>query len=351
MVLTAHAVLACHASGVERVVLRETEESEARTVVGELIIEASDGGVMLQSDDGHVWTIQPDQIEKRESDESELIPLGEAEIGQRMLAELPQGFKVYQTTNYVIVHNTSDAYVKRVGALFEQLHRSFFSYWKNQRWELDEPRFPLVAVVLGDRTTFLKHATAEVGETAKSVIGYYHLLNNRMMTFNMPNFERNIATIIHEATHQLAYNCGMQKRWADNPMWLSEGLAMFFESPDTSNPRGWRGIGRVNRVNLARWKNYLRRRPAESLATLLADDMRLRNPATMEDGYGESWALTYFLIKTKRKQYTDYLKRVSEGKPSTVLTPRERIEMFEQSFGMTLVALDKAFVTYMRRVR
>jgi hypothetical protein len=340
-----------HAKGVETVVFRESDQAEPRTVVGELIVEASDGGVMLQSDDGRIWTIQPQQIESRDSNDNELVPLDGEEIGQRMLAEMPQGFQVYRTSNYVIVHNTSDAHVKRVGALFEQLHRSFFSYWKNQRWELAEPRFPLVAVVLSDRNSFLTYATAEVGETAKSVIGYYHLLNNRMTTFNMPNFERNIATIIHEATHQLAYNCGMQKRWTDNPMWLSEGLAMFFESPDTSNPRGWRGIGRVNRVNLLRWNKYLRRRPAESLATLLADDTRLRNPATMEDGYGEAWALTYFLIKTKRKQYTAYLKRVSEGKPSTVLTPRERIDIFEESFGMTLVALDKAFVTYMRRIR
>ena len=350
-VLALLGMTSCDAWGVETVVFREPEQSKPRTVVGELIVEASDGGVMLQSDDGRVWTIQPDQIESRESDDEALVPIDGDEIEQRMLSEMPEGFRVYRTTNYVIVHNTTDAHVRRVGALFEQLYRSFFSFWKNQRWELDEPRFPLVAIVLDDRNSFLTHATSEVGETAKTVIGYYHLLNNRMTTFNMPNFERNIATIIHEATHQLAYNCGMQKRWTDNPMWLSEGLAMFFESPDTSNPRGWRGIGRVNRVNLARWNRYQRRRPAESLATLLADDMRLRNPATMEDGYGEAWALTYFLIKTKRKQYTAYLKRVSDGKPSAELTPRERIEMFEESFDMTLVALDKAFVTYMRRIR
>ena len=46
-----------------------------------------------------------------------------------------------------------------------------------------------------------------------------------MTTFNVPDWERNVATIIHEATHQLAYNSGMQRRYADNPMWVSEGLA------------------------------------------------------------------------------------------------------------------------------
>ena len=167
----------------------------------------------------------------------------------------------------------------------------------------------------------------------------------------MPNLERNIATIIHEGTHQLAYNCGMQTRFADNPMWVSEGLAMFFESPDMSSPRGWRGIGRVNQVNLRRWRNYLPHRPEESLATLLADDMRFRNASTAEDAYGEGWALTYFLIKTKRKEYTAFMKRLSAGKPLATKSARERIDIFEESFGMTLTQADKALKTYMRRLR
>ncbi|MGB7347182.1 MAG: DUF1570 domain-containing protein [Pirellulaceae bacterium] len=345
------ALFAFETFAVETVTFSKSEQAEPRTVVGELMVEAKDGGLMLMADDGRIWTIQPEEIQNRRSDDQPLAPIDDEEIGRRMLAEMPQGFKVYHTTNYVIIHNTNDDYVRRVGGLFEQLYRSFFVFWKNQRWELPEPRFPLVALVLNDHDDFLNYGIADVGETAKSVIGYYNLANNRMTTFNVPNFERNVATIIHEATHQLAYNCTMQKRFADNPMWLSEGLAMFFESPDMSNPRGWRGIGRVNPVNLGRWKKYLPNRPEESLATLLADDVRFRNASTMETSYGEAWALTYFLIKTKRKEYTSYMQLVSQGKPLRELSAKERIEMFEQAFEMTLVDLDKAFLAFMRRVR
>lgn len=172
-----------------------------------------------------------------------------------------------------------------------------------------------------------------------------------MTTFRVPNLERNIATIIHEATHQLAYNCGLQTRFADNPMWVSEGLAMFFESPDFSNPRGWRGIGRVNAVNLGRFRRYLSSRPDDSLATLLSDDSRFRSVSTAEDAYGESWALTYFLLKTQRKEFVSYLQKLSESKPLDERTPRERIEDFESSMDMTLEQLDRKFITYMRRVR
>lgn len=325
--------------------------TDVRSIVGEILVEGQDGGLMLQADDGRLWMLQPEQILSRMSDDSPLVPVDTDEAVRRVLAELPAGFDVYRTTNYAIVHNTSETYARTVGTLFEQLNKGFYTYWKNQRWELPPARFPLIALVFANHDDFLKYSEAEVGETGKSLIGYYHLSTNRMTTFNVPNLERNIATIIHEATHQLAYNVDVQQRFADNPKWLSEGLALFFESPDLSNPRGWRSIGRVNQVNLARWNKYLPHRPAESLTTLVGDDTRFNHSATAMDAYGEGWAFTYFLIKTHRDDYVKYLKLLSEGRPLAAKTPRERIEMLEQAFGETLVNLDRQFVTFMQRVR
>ena len=322
-----------------------------RTVVGEILVEAQDGGLMLQSDDGRIWTVQPDQITSRKSDDTELKPLTSDEMAARMKQEMPRGFTVYQTSHYVIVHNTSDRYARQVGLLFEQLYRGFYAYWKNQGWRLPQPRFPLVALVLADRKDFLKYAGAEVGDTAQLVIGYYHLSSNRMTTFDTPNLERNVATIIHEATHQLAYNCGVQTRFADNPMWVSEGLAMYFESPDFKSASKWRAIGKVNQVNLERWRNYLPTRPRNSLATLLADDQRFRNGESATSAYAESWALTFFLLRTKRKEFVKYMRSLSEGKPMAEMTARERIEMFETAFDEPLESIDRTFVLYMNRVR
>ncbi len=350
LIVSTLALTGSPASAVETIEFREPKAGTIE-IKGEILVEARDGGVMLLADDGRIWTIQPEQIVDRKSDQTAMQPVDADQMEQRMLAEMTSDFDVYRTSHYVIVHNTNEAYVRKVGTLFEQLYRGFFAYWKNQRWELPEPRFPLVALVLSDRRSFLEYGMAEVGETAKSVIGYYHLASNRMTTFNVPNLERNIATIIHEATHQLAYNCGVQTRFADNPMWVSEGLATFFEAPDFNNPRGWRSIGRVNQVNLERWRNYVRNRPAESLSTLLADDTRFRNGATATDAYAECWAMTYFLLKTRRKEYVGYLRMLSEGKPLVEKTRRERIQMFEEAFDTTLADIDKAFVTYMRRVR
>lgn len=322
-----------------------------RQVVGESLVTAQDGGLFFRGDDGHIWTILPEAIQSHESDDQPVVPIDASEIGRRLLKELPAGFSVHQTGNYVIVHNTNEGYVRRVGGLFEQLHRGFYTYWKNQGWELPPPTYPLIALVFADRASYDAYALEDVGEAARSTIGYYNLETNRMITFNVPDIERNVATIIHEATHQLAYNSGLQKRFADNPMWVSEGMAVFFESPDFNTKNGWRSIGKVNMVNLARFKNYVPRRGSESLAKLLADDMRFRQESTASDAYSEAWAMTYFLLRTKKKEYTQFLKKLSEGKPLETRNARERIELFQQMIGTDLATLDKQFLVYMSRVQ
>ncbi len=323
---------------------------EKRVIIGEAVVEAVDGGVLVCADDGRIWTIQPDQISHREPGPPPAA-ISQDEIERRMLAELPPGFAAFRTAHYVILHQGNIEYARDVGSLFESLYRAFFAYWKNQRVDIEVPKYPLVAVVLRDRDEFMKHASSEIGDTAANVIGYYHLASNQMTTYRVPNIERNISTIIHEATHQLAYNCGLQTRFADNPMWVSEGLAMFFEAPDLSNPRGWRGVGRVNPVNLRRWRNYQSSRPSDSLVTMLADDSRFRSATTAEDAYGESWAFTYFALRAMKREYIDYLQQLSKIKALEERTGRERIEMVESAFGMTIAELDEKFVNYMRRVR
>ena len=324
-------------------------QGKIRNVTAEILVEAQDGGLMLQADDGRIWLVQPEEIKSRRSDDSKFQPVDVREMQRRMLEELPNGFRIHRTQHYLIVYNSNEAYAKRVGFLFEQLYKAFFAYWENQRWDLPEPEFPLVGFVLKDHRDFLRHARPEIGETANSLIGYYHLESNRVTTFNVPNWERNVATIIHEATHQLAYNCGLQRRFADNPMWVSEGLATFFESPDRRNPSRWQRVGRVNQVNLSRWRNYLPKRPSDSLMTLVTDDSRFRSDST--NAYAESWALTYFLIKTRREQYVAYLRALSQGKPLAERSQRERLELIESCFETKLGQLDRAFVAYMRGVR
>jgi hypothetical protein len=162
-----------------------------------------------------------------------------------------------------------------------------------------------------------------------------------------------VATVIHEATHQIAFNCGLQQRFADIPLWVCEGLAMYFETPDLSYGKGWRTVGEVNQPRLTRFQNYLLRRPTDSLQTLLSDDKRFRggDAETAVDAYAEAWSLNYFLLRMHAKEYEAYLQRLAEKQPLVWDDPAARLKEFKACFGPDLTGLDAEFVRYMSRVK
>ena len=212
-----------------------------------------------------------------------------------------------------------------------------------------------------------------MGEAGESIIGYFGLTSNRMTMYDLTGVEsqghgrigttaqinqilaqpealRTVATIVHEATHQIAFNCGLHTRLSDCPRWFSEGIAMYFETPDLRSPKGWRGIGSVNRPRLEQFQQYLAARPANSLETLIRDDKRFTDPKRALDAYAEAWALTYFLIHQHPKEYVAYLRMLSAKKPLVQDGPERRLDEFRQAFG-DLPKLDAEFLRYMARLR
>ena len=341
---------------------------------GRVIVEAADGGLLFQSRDGVLHRFTPKQRVRRTSDDTPFTPLSQDELATQLLAELPDGFEVHKTAHYLIVHNSSRAYAKWCGALFERLYLGFSNYWKRRGFDLQEPEFPLVAVVFGDWRSYQRHAQREIGPGAESIIGYYHLETNRMTMCDLtgvsgaakgqrirsaaqinailsrPKAAMTVTTIVHEATHQIAYNRGLHTRLSDCPLWLCEGLAVFFETPDLRSSKGWAGIGELNRERYVRFAHYSMRRPANSLATLIGRDNRFRDAKTTEDAYAEAWALTYFLIRKHKDKYIEYLKKVSRKKPLIWGSAAERIEEFEAVFG-DLEKLDREFLRYFQKMR
>jgi len=346
------------------------------TSIGEVIIEAEDGGILLLTPEGQLWTLQPEDILARSPADKPMQALTSEEIYAKIKLQATDGFKVHKTSHFVIIYNTNDIYAQWVGEMYEGLFRKFHNFWKSKKIELEEPRFPLVAIVFNTKEAYLAYAEREIGETAAALIGYYNMQTNRMISFDMtgvaglavnsgryssmqminqafsqPGAERTLATNVHEAVHQLSFNTGLQVRLADNPLWFSEGMAMFFETPDTNSARGGATIGKINYHNLRLFANYLPKRPADSLTTLITDDSRLQNAKTANDAYSESWALTYYLLKTKSKQYVTYLESLRALPPLVSSTPRERVALFKRHFGDDLPKLDADFITFIRKLR
>ena len=262
-----------------------------------------------------------------------------------------------------------------VRLLFERLYMAFTNYWTHKGFELSEPEFPLVAIIFADKQAYLKYSRPDLGEAGESIIGYFNLETNRMTMYDLtgtasagrpsasvstgqinqilaqPDALQTVSTIVHEATHQIAFNCGLHTRLSDCPVWFSEGIAMYFETPDLNGQKGgWSGIGTVNRVRLEQFQSYLSRRPADSLQTLITSDKRLQDVKQSLDAYAEAWALTYFLINKHPKEYIAYLRMLSKKKPLLRDSPETRLKEFQQSLG-NIKKLDAEFLRYMGHVR
>ena len=136
------------ADAMEHVVVRR--DGQTLHVSGRLITDAQDGGLLILGRDGALWAIQPDEIVEHQSDDVPFQALDQEELTSKVLGELPDGFEVYTTANYIIIHNTSKVYAQWCGALFERLHRGFTNFWEQRRMPIRKPEVPLVALVFKD---------------------------------------------------------------------------------------------------------------------------------------------------------------------------------------------------------
>lgn len=353
-------------------------ESDAgiETIQARIVVEAQDGGLLLAKPNGSLVVIQPDQIRDRKLLAEVPEPLTFDEMEAELLAEMPEGFKCRRTDHFLICYNTSDAYAQWNGSMYERLFRGFNNYWKTRRVELDQPIYPMVAIVFDTRENYLAYARKEVGDAAEGMSGYYAILNNRVVTFDLtgmegirsnamrlntgqvinqilslPQAERTVATIIHEAVHQISYNSNLQKRLVDNPLWVSEGMATYFEAPDLTSSSGWGGIGKVNQFSNNNFRLSLQSWTPDTLKTLISSDAAFQNPRTVAFAYGQSWALTHFLLRTKRKEYCDYLEHLRQKQPLGEEDAATRMAEFKTFFGDDLEKFEIIFLRYMRRIR
>lgn len=357
------------------IVTVKTDDSE-KTIEGEIIVNAKDGGIVIRDAMNFLHPITPDNIVSKTSDDRPFAYSTAPEIKEKMLKELPSGFKVFESKHYLIFYETSEAFARWTAQLFENLHNVFYNFWTSNGMKLSEPSTPLIAIIFADGKEYVRFCKDELGDAGDAIIGYYSMQSNRVNLFDLtgadymnqrassrvseaakirnllaqPDSARMVATIVHEATHQLAYNSGMQVRYADMPRWLSEGIAMYFETPNLKMSSGWGSLGKDNPSRLRLIKQRLPRRNPEAIKMMITDDALFTNLEIADEAYAEAWGLTWLLIKRNPKKFVEYLKIMSEKTPFVWDSSEERMEEFEKCFG-SWVEINRAFVSVMKSKR
>jgi hypothetical protein len=341
------------------------------TVDAAIVVEAADGGMLLELDDQRYRLVPPGGVAGRRAGPPRAAAESPRAFGQRVLAELPAGFSLLTTRHYVVCFDTSRDYAQWCAALFERLHETFGNFWSQAGLEIVDPPRPLVVVIFADRAAYERHAAGDLGAAADRVVGYYNLMSNRVTTFDLtgtdglaagatrpggaaaeimasPAAAGLVSTLVHEATHQMAFNCGMHRRLAPVPLWVSEGIATYFETPDLAADRGWRGVGAPNRSRL---DQFLAGYREGDIAAIVAADDRFRDADRPLDAYAAAWALTRHLTESKKAAFIAYLRDQAAKQPLAEESGADRTRAFEAAFGGSVAALEKDVVASAARLQ
>lgn len=219
------------------------------------------------------------------------LPVDEAAVAE-IVSRLGSGFRVTQTRHFVVISDCDVSWTRGREAMLERAYRQVFRFADRLGISVYTPEAKLVCVLIDDYETYRAFADEHDSVSAHWMAGYYTASANRVVFYNDetgPQFkaaeerllaysrdadqarreareaqrrrDRNavaafgaradlldshvanererlaetaavlsMSKTIHEATHLVAFNAGLQLRSRQYPFWLTEGLATNFET-------------------------------------------------------------------------------------------------------------------------
>ncbi|MGH7127881.1 MAG: DUF1570 domain-containing protein [Planctomycetaceae bacterium] len=323
----------------------------------------------LMARDGRLSRIELDAVRSFRSTGEAFQPFTLLELRNELRADYGQKLDVVVRGRYVVCAEHGKA--AEYAALFDDIYRSVRGYFQVRGFSMPEPEFPLVALVFPDRDGFAAHCADDGFSAFRGLKGYYTLRSNRVAVFDpgeetlslrsdlragpcRPGLLRISSrgggslrdTIVHEAVHQIAFNCGLHSRIGETPKWIVEGLAMVFESEAVRRRSPSDTV--AARINLERFLwfgDFVKHdRRDRSLTAFLSDDAAFKSNAL--DAYGEAWALSFYLLEKRPADYARYLRQIAGRDPLRPYPPEQRLADFRGSFGSDLDRFESQYLRF-----
>lgn len=313
-------------------------------------LEQSASNVVLLTRDGRLMDIDPRAATEARKTSESFKGLSPADLRGQLFTEMGKQFDVTGTGHYLVVHpkGQKDLWGQR----FEEMYRSFVYWFRTRGFNLQEPEFPLIAIVFPDREQFQRYFAQEGVRLSGNILGFYANQSNRVALYDIPgDWQQNADTIVHEVTHQTAYNTGVHNRFTKNPRWVVEGLGTLFEARGIWNWRSHTALSdRVNRGHLKGFRQYKSGRPGpETLMELVGGDRLFDSNPNL--AYDQSWALTMYLVETQPQKYSQYLAKLA-ARPNFAAYPQtERLADFTAIFGANWALLESHFARFIEGLK
>lgn len=358
----------------------------SRTLLGREIadyrLQNGAGRYVFEEELGELLILENAWLESVEdAPEPELDAL-RSDLAERLRAEFGPGFETLSTERYLFVHNVSDAYVDWCARLFEKVADAFDKYAVKSKLPTTERVEPMVVVIFATQRQFFEYAARETPSPDK-LAAYYNMQTNRVALYDLsgaesnraddaeperrrrafqetkeflsrPNAAFNVATIVHEASHQVAFNRGLFLRTGPFPFWAVEGLALTFETPNgRASQGGWNFTGSFpkNERLLERFRRYAATtRQRDPLRSLVAAQNIGDARDDVEGFYAASWALFYYLYKRRPNELAAYLRETAAKPPFVAYPAADRIADFEKYFGDDWEKLTENLLRFVRRL-
>jgi hypothetical protein len=309
--------------------------------------------MLLLARDGQLHEFNPKLAEKAVKTGPQFVGYSTAEMKKSLVVEFGKRFDVTATQHYVVIHPIGD---DQWAGRFADLYNRFGHYFRVRGFELNTPPYPLVAIVYRNQSEYLHAAAAGGTPMHPNTLGHYDPSTNRVFLFDAKakpgsaDWSENAETIIHEATHQMAYNTGVHRRFAAQPRWIVEGLATMFEAPGVWSERyDHTRADRVNRGRSVGFRDYVaKRRQTGSLSRMLTTDDAFRSDP--DGAYAEAWALSFYLCETQPRLYANFLARTADRPVFSDYSATERMTDFQSIFGSDLKLFEAKFLRYMQDV-
>jgi hypothetical protein len=311
--------------------------------------------VVLLGRDGRLHEFDPREALQAKKTSPRFAGYSTQEMKRELYGEFGDGFDITTTNHYIVAHPSgqSAAWASR----FEELYRWCLHYFRVRGFRPQEPEYPLAAIVYRNEADYRQAAAASGTPIRPNTMGHYSPSSNRVYLFDVTggngggDWSENADTIIHEATHQTAFNVGIHNRFATSPLWVAEGLATMFEARGVWNSQSYHSL--KDRINVGRLRDFQARvakgRPAGTLAMLVSSDQLFRSDAI--SAYAEAWALSLYLCETRPRQYVEYLATTANRPMFSSYTDIERMADFQAAFGSNLKQLEANFLTWMAKIK
>ena len=344
-------------------------DSMPSVFTGRIIAEIAESAVLLEEQNGKQHQVPARQIESRTDTGQLFVPFTSEELAADLLLQVPSGFESFETEHYVLCSNSASEYVEFCGRLLEAVFDQYFRFMAEQGIVVRQPERRLPIIVFTSAAEFQTYASKQHPEiTFADTPGYFSVRDNQTLLLDLTG-DRSIgsvasirkrlaekplqvATVVHEAVHQLAYNSGLQVRMADNPLWLSEGLAMYFETTSLRSSLLWNRPGLVNPRHQPAFIRLLDgHKISGGMNSLIESDSAFLNPAEIPAAYAKAWALTHYLLRNEKAGMQTYFRKLSQRKPMAGMTAEERILEFREVFGKSPDEMEQKLVSYVRRQR